>query len=140
MKVLQKPIETDAGKKPFWVARPESAISRVRGCIENMLSSAKARGLRTGENPAQWRGHLADLLPARAKIAAVAHYSAMPYRDVPAFMAKLRPTTVCPHAVLSSSFDCGAKRRGNSCHFAEIGLDEAAWANPGERMKKRPRA
>jgi len=44
-------FSTKPRKKPFWVARPETAISRVRGRIENVLSSAKARGLRTGRTP-----------------------------------------------------------------------------------------
>jgi hypothetical protein len=54
--------------KPIWTAKPETA-SRTRGCIEKVLDHAKTRGLRVGENPARWRGHLALLLPARQKLA-----------------------------------------------------------------------
>ena len=61
---------------------------RMRGRIERILDWAKARGLREGENPARWRGHLDKLLQkptAKAK-----HLAAMPYKDVPNFLAELR--------------------------------------------------
>jgi len=43
--------------KPIWADKPETA-SRVRGRIERVLDSSKAKGHRSGENPARWRGHL----------------------------------------------------------------------------------
>lgn len=43
--------------KPLWSAKPETA-SRLRGRIEAVLDAANAKGYRTGENPARWRGHL----------------------------------------------------------------------------------
>ena len=46
----------------LWTTKTETA-SRVRGRIEAVLDWAKARGYRSGENPARWRGHLANLLP-----------------------------------------------------------------------------
>lgn len=64
--------------------------SRVRGRIEQILDWAKVRGMRKGENPARWRGHLDKLLPKRSKVTRVKHHAAMPYADVPAFMACLR--------------------------------------------------
>ncbi len=50
--------------EPLWASKPETA-SRLRGRIETILDWAKVRGLRAGENPARWRGHLDHLLPAR---------------------------------------------------------------------------
>ena len=75
--------------KPIWSNKTATA-SRVRGRIEKVLSSAKARNLRSGENPAAWRGHLDQLLPARSKVQRVNHHPALSYRDLPAFMARLR--------------------------------------------------
>jgi hypothetical protein len=64
--------------QPIW--RPKTATaSRLRGRIEAVLSWAKARGLRLGENPAQWRDHLDHLLPARSKVQRVVHHAALPY-------------------------------------------------------------
>ena len=76
--------------KPLWTRAPETA-SRLRGRIEAVLDAAKARGHigRNEANPARWRGHLDKLLPKRAKLTR-GHHAAMPYADVPAFVASLR--------------------------------------------------
>ena len=66
--------------EPIWTTKPETA-SRVRGRIEVILSWAKVRGYRDGENPAQWRGHLDHLLPAKSKVRKVVHHAALPYAD-----------------------------------------------------------
>ena len=79
--------------KPLWNEKHETA-SRLRGRIERVLDAAKAQGLRTGENPARWRGHLDQLLPKRQSIAH-GHYAAMPYRDVPTFLSRLRSRALC---------------------------------------------
>src|SRR3954469_1380811 len=43
--------------RPVWTIKSETA-SRVRGRIERILDAARAKGLRAGDNPARWRGHL----------------------------------------------------------------------------------
>jgi Arm DNA-binding domain len=75
--------------EPIWTAKPETA-SRVRGRIERILDWARVRGYRDGDNPARWRGHLDHLLPARGKVRRVKHHAALPYTQLPAFMAALR--------------------------------------------------
>jgi hypothetical protein len=65
--------------KPIWGAKPETA-SRLRGRIERVLDAAKAQGLRFGENPARWRGHLDQLLPKRQRLTR-GHHAAMDYAD-----------------------------------------------------------
>jgi integrase len=75
--------------EPIWTTKPETA-GRVRGRIEAVLDWAKAREYRQGENPARWRGHLDHLLPARGKVRKVEHHAALPYPELPAFMAELR--------------------------------------------------
>src|SRR6478672_6426747 len=50
--------------KPLWARVPETA-ERLRGRIEAILDAAKATNLRTGENPARWKGNLKSLLPRR---------------------------------------------------------------------------
>ncbi len=73
---------------PIWKDKLETA-TRVRGRIEAVLSAAKARGLRSGENPALWRGTLDKLLPAISQRRRV-HHAALPWQEAPAFMAGLR--------------------------------------------------
>lgn len=73
----------------IWTAKPETA-GRVRQRIESILDFAKVRGYRDAENPARWRGHLDKLLPARAKVRATVHHPALPYAELPVFLAGLR--------------------------------------------------
>ena len=72
---------------PIWSTKSETA-SRVRGRIEQVLDAARVAGLREGENPARWRGHLDHLLRGRAKHDRT-HFNAMPIDNVPRFMRQL---------------------------------------------------
>ncbi|PKP64622.1 MAG: integrase, partial [Alphaproteobacteria bacterium HGW-Alphaproteobacteria-7] len=74
--------------QPLWQRTPETA-ERLRGRIENVLDAAKARGHRSGENPARWRGHLDQLLPKRQRLSR-GHHKALGYDALPEFMADLR--------------------------------------------------
>ncbi|HEX3180271.1 MAG TPA: Arm DNA-binding domain-containing protein [Beijerinckiaceae bacterium] len=73
---------------PLWSSKPETG-SRLRQRIEAVLDAAKAKGHRSAENPARWRGHLKHLLPKRSRLSK-GHHAAMAYYDVPAFVQKLR--------------------------------------------------
>lgn len=73
--------------QPIWTAKPETA-SRLRGRIEHVLNYAKTRGWRDGENPAAWRGNLANVLPKPEKLK-TGHLSAMPYQRVPEYRKQL---------------------------------------------------
>jgi integrase len=85
-------VDTDAVMKvlrPIWFEKPETA-SRLRGRIESILDAAKVLHYREGENPARWRGHLKHLLPLKSKVRKVKHHKAVPWKEMPAFMAALR--------------------------------------------------
>ena len=75
--------------EPIWRDRLETA-ARLRGRIETILSWAAVRGFRSGENPARWKRHLDQLLPAKHKVRAVQHHAALSHTEVPAFLADLR--------------------------------------------------
>jgi integrase len=120
--------------KPLWTTRPETA-SRLRGRIERVLDAAKALGQRSGENPALWRGHLANLLPKRQKLTR-GHHAAMPFVDVPAFMAKLRERDALAARALEFLI-LTAARSGEvyGARWSEIDLDNKVWTVPAARMK-----
>lgn len=120
--------------RPIWNTKPETA-SRVRGRIEAVLDAAKARGLRTGENVARWKGHLDKLLPPRGKLTR-GHHAAMAFDDVPAFVAKLRETATTSNLALEFTI-LTAGRSGEimGAVWSEFDLVEKVWSVPAVRMK-----
>jgi integrase len=121
--------------EPIWTEKPETA-TRVRGRIESILDWAAARKLRSGENPARWKGHLDKLLPARSKVAKVVHHPALPYREIGDFMAKLRAMDgVSPRALEFAILTATRTGETVNAHRSEIGFAAKMWTIPGERMK-----
>lgn len=120
--------------KPIWTKKPETA-SRVRGRIAAVLDAAKAKGYRTGDNPAAWTGHLKNLLPARAKLTR-GHHAAMPIDDVPAFITILREAPGIAARALEFTI-LTAVRSGETlgATWGEIDLDRSVWTIPAIRMK-----
>ncbi|HEY1865182.1 MAG TPA: integrase arm-type DNA-binding domain-containing protein [Roseiarcus sp.] len=122
--------------KPLWSRAPETA-SRLRGRIEAVLDAAKARGFigRNEANPARWRGHPDKLLPKRDKLTR-GHYAAMPYADVPAFVAGLRERPATAARALEFAI-LTATRSGETlaARWEEIDLDAKVWTVPAERTK-----
>ena len=117
-----------------WLAKPETA-SRLRGRIERVLDAAKAKGFRTGENPARWRGHLDHLLPKRQKLTR-GHHAALPYGEVSGFIAELRGREAV--AALALEFlILTAARSGEvlGATWGEIDLEAKVWTVPATRMK-----
>lgn len=119
--------------KPMWTEVPETA-SRVRQRIEAILNSAAAQGMRSSDNPARWKGHLDKLLPNRAKVRAVRHQPAMPYRDVPGFVDVLEDWI--SHQALEFTI-LTAKRSGEvrNADWLEFDLEARVWTIPAARMK-----
>ena len=121
--------------EPIWSAKPETA-SRVRGRIEAVLDWAEVRGLRRGENPARWRGHLDNLLPATAKVRRVEHHAALPYAELPGFIAKLRAQEGVAARALEFTI-LTAARTGDTIGalWDEVNTPDKVWIVPAERMK-----
>ncbi len=121
--------------RPIWAAKPETA-SRVRGRIEAVLDYAKVRGWRTGENPARWRGHLALILPPKAKLRPVVHHAALDWRQAPAFWARLQHQPGMGAAALAFAVATAARSgEVRLASWGELDLDDAIWTVPAARMK-----
>jgi integrase len=121
--------------EPIWETKAVTA-HRLRGRIERILDWAKANSYRQGENPARWRGHLAQILPALARKATVNHHEALPYAEIPAFMAALRAQDGIPARCLEFTI-LTATRHGEArgAQWAEIDPAARTWTIPAERMK-----
>ena len=120
--------------KPIWTTKAETA-SRLRGRIEKVLDAAKAKGFREGENPARWRGHLDHLLSRPNKLAR-GHHAALPYEQLPRFMATLRQRDSIAAKALEFAI-LTAARSGEvlGARWGEFDLEKNVWAVPPDRMK-----
>ena len=123
--------------KPIWTTRTETA-SRIRQRIEAVLDHARVKGWRDGENPARWRSQLAELLPAPRKVSRVEHQPALPWADMPAFMAALAKVEGMGARALTFAI-LTAARTGEvrGARWREINRDTGTWTIPPERMKAR---
>jgi integrase len=121
--------------EPIWVRIPETA-RRIRNRIELVLDYATAHGMRAGDNPAKWRGLLENLLPDQRKSNGVNHHAAMAWKDVPAFISRLRDIPDNAARALELAILC-ASRAGEvlNARWCEIDLDAATWTIPAKRMK-----
>ncbi|GJE12243.1 Prophage integrase IntA [Methylobacterium longum] len=118
---------------PIWLTKGETA-SRVRQRIGTVLDWAKAAGHRSGDNPVEGVTRGLPKQGEREK-----HHAALPYTEVPAFVARLR--------AMSGQGDIGrlafefliltAARTGEvlGAHWSEINEAEALWTVPAARMK-----
>ena len=121
--------------RPIWHTKAETAV-RLRGRIESVLTAATVKGLRLGENPARWRGHLAELLPARNKVAPVEHHAALPFAELPAFFLRLQAADgLGARALELAILTAGRTGEVLGAPWAEIDLDAALWTIPAPRMK-----
>jgi integrase len=122
--------------EPIWLVKTETA-NRTRGRIESVLDWCTVRGYRSGDNPARWKGHLVEVLPARSQVAKPVHHAAMPFRQVPAFMAALhdregtaaRALEFCILTAARTGEVIGAKWDD------EIDFADKTWTVPAGRMK-----
>jgi integrase len=120
---------------PVWSTKAVTA-GRVRLRIERVLDAAKARGLRSGDNPARWRGHLDHLLPATRRVCAVEHHAALPYAETAGFMTALRMRDgVSARALEFCILTATRTAETLGAQWSEIDLDQRLWVIPGSRTK-----
>jgi len=128
---------------PIWERINETA-NRVRGRVENILGWATIHQYRSGENPARWNNYLDQIYAAPSKIQKVKHHEAMPYKDVPAFMAELRQrdglaARALEFTILTASRTnetIGDKRiHKRGMIWSDIDLDARLWTVPAKLMK-----
>jgi len=123
--------------EPLWNGPTETAW-RLRGRIEKVIDWATFRGYCTGENAARWKGHLAFQLPHPGKIRAIRHHPALPYREIPEFLQKLRKHRGTVAVALEFTlFTAGRQGETRGARWHEFGLDAGLWTIPASRMKMR---
>ena len=114
----------------IWLTKPETA-RRVRQRIAAVLDWACAKGFRETEAPLR---SIARGLPRQPR--KQMHFSAMPFRDVPAFLSSLRERQSVGRLALEMLI-LTAARSGEirGCEWKEIDLRKRLWNVPTDRMK-----
>lgn len=120
---------------PIWEKKTETA-SRLRGRLEWILAAATTRKLRTGMNPALWRGLLQTILPAPKRFRKVKHHKAMPYRALPNFISNLREVEGISALALEFLI-LNVNRTSEVTEALRAEVNNGVWVIPAERMKAR---
>ena len=120
----------------LWESVPARAARCVKK-IEAILAAETRLGHRTGDNPAAWRDHLSALLPKPASVKAPGRQAALPYQQLPAFMAALRARDASPSSRALEFLILTAARSGEvrGATWSEIDLMRELWIIPAARMK-----
>lgn len=121
--------------RPMWANKTETA-NRVRNRIELILDAAKSRQLRSGENPARWRGHLSLLLPERSRVKPVENHPSLPWRRIPEFVFLLTGAgDLSSFALRMTILTACRTSEILAAQWKEIDLVEKVWTVPASRMK-----
>jgi len=131
-------VDADAVEKvlkPIWQTIPETA-SRLRGRIEVVLDFAKAKGWRTGDNPARWKESMKHRLANLSRVRRTAHHPALPWQLVPAFIEELQKKDGIAALALSMCI-LTATRSGEvrAAVWSEFDLEKKIWTIPAAKMK-----
>jgi integrase len=118
---------------PIWLKKHETA-SRVRQRIEAVLDYATGQGMRSGDNPARWKEALEHQLAKRPTLKNP--YAAMPWQDLPAFMAELsKRDGIAAKALAFTIFTVARSGEARGMTWGELDLKAGVWTVPARRMK-----
>jgi integrase len=121
--------------EPLWQEKTETA-TRVLNRIGLILDWAAVRKLRTGDNPARWKGHLDSVLARRSDLQKVVNHAALPYASLPAFMVSLRQhSEVGAKAAELLILTVTRTRETRFAAWSEFDLAGGLWIIPAARMK-----
>ena len=139
LRVLEQHVTSSRGYPagPLYKSRPETA-SRLRGRIQNVLDWARARGFRSGDNPAVWRGNLKHLIPAAEETKSVRHHLALPYSEVALLVSRLKDRAgIAARALEFAILTAARTNEVIGAKWSEVDFKERVWTVPADRMKAR---
>ncbi|WP_315920150.1 tyrosine-type recombinase/integrase [Mesorhizobium sp. SP-1A] len=121
--------------RPLWGEKQETA-EKLRESIERVLDSARVEGLRSGENPAAWKGNLEHVLHKPDALSRTTHHAAMPHSAVADFMKKLAAVDgIGARALEFTILTACRSGEARGATWDEVDLDSAVWTIPAGRMK-----
>jgi integrase len=129
-----KPSHLHEVLSPIWIEKRETA-NRVRGRVETIIANNMDVDDTNFRNPAELTKQLREKLPRRPK-RAVEHHPALPYSEMPQFMATLSSAGGRAAAMLRYLiFTACRTNEVVAANWREIERSTSGWKIPGERMK-----
>jgi integrase len=128
--VIQTTLEKLWARAPYQGRRTLRMWSRV-------LDYAKAKGMRQGDNPADWKGNM-EYRFARRRAKDGRHHPALPYEDLPAFIRELRQRQIRGISATCLEFTiltCARTSEVLGMQWSEVDWEKRTWTVPKERMK-----
>ena len=120
---------------PIWKTKHETA-TRLRGRIEQIIDWSIANDLRTGDNPARFKGLLEHRLPSVKKAVEKKHHASLPYQQLPDFMRRLQGQSGMAKWALEALILCGNRTKEiTHAEWLEFDFSEKLWTIPAHRMK-----
>jgi len=121
--------------KPMWQTINETA-TRLRGRIEAILDFAKAKGWRSGDNPARWKESLKHRLPNISRVRRTEHHPALPWQFVPAFIEALQiKEGMAAYALQLCILTATRSGEVRGAVWYEFDLEKKIWTIPAAKMK-----
>jgi integrase len=130
------PDRIQAALEKLWSRTPLQG-RRTLAAWERVLDYAKAKGMRTGDNPCAWRGMFEYRFP-KVRATDRGHFMALPYEEMPEFMKELRArqkrgvSAVCLEFVIVTAARSGEVLK---MRWEEVDWDKCLWTIPAGRMK-----
>lgn len=121
--------------KPLIERLPESGTKAI-GHLGKIFDAAKVAGKMPGPNPALWKRHLEHLIRKPKPLTARGHHLALPYAEMPVFMARLRKVGGVGAKALEFNILTAMRTEGVvAARKGEINLERKVWTVPAEVMK-----
>lgn len=121
--------------RPLWGDKQETA-EKLRERLERVLDAAKVEGLRTGENPAAWRGHLEHLLHKPDALTTRGNHASMPWKRVPSLFSKIAILgTISSEALMFTILTAARSGEVRGAVWNEIDFQKKTWIIPAKKMK-----
>ena len=132
--ILTQP-QRDKEGAPLWECKNTTA-DQLRGWLDQVFNHAKFQGVYSGNNPAEWRGNLAEALPKPSKVHSKEHFPALPFERAPNFIVELRKREGPAARALELAILCAARSQDvRGARWDEVDFSKGCWNIPAERMK-----
>jgi integrase len=130
------PDMVQAALEPLWNHAPHQG-RRTLMMWARVMDYAKAKGMRQGDNPCEWRGCHQYRFP-RVRSVDCGHFPALPYEQMPTFVRELRQRQSRGAGALALEFTILTVARTSEVlgmTWSEINWDKKLWVIEATRMK-----